>query len=105
MSLPDPQRNVVDGNMSEALDGILGSFGIKTAQTSDSVEDVVGCELATVGITATVLGIRFGILSLEADPHNAELLKWQIDALLEALEVSMPGEVQRINVRTTRNPL
>ena len=103
MALPDPQKVTTTGNMSAALESILGTFGVKPADTRDNLSAVVEDSVSGAGLVATVVEVRWGTLVREADPHNAELLKWQTDALLAAIEAALPGEVTAIQVRTRRS--
>ncbi|MCP4792031.1 MAG: hypothetical protein GY882_01645 [Actinomycetia bacterium] len=102
MSLPDPTKAVTDGNMAGALGGILDAFGVKPSQTRCDLESIVVEELAACGISADVAEVRWGTLVLVADPHNAELLKWHLDALLAAVSARRPGEVEAVEVKVRR---
>ncbi len=102
MALPDPQATTTTGNMADALAGILDSFGAKPVGTWDSVEALALAEISDAGLTATVVGLQWGTLVLSADPHNAELLRWHSDAILERLGREYPGAVEAIRVNTVR---
>lgn len=101
-SLPSAARDDsrLSGNvMSGGLGALLASFGVVAAPERDEVADAVEQELAARGHCARVTKLRFSTLYLEAGPQEASLLRFDVEMILEALAVRVPGQVERIVVR------
>lgn len=88
------------GNLGEALAGLFGGLGVEASSTRDAVTDAVAGALAERGHRAEVIELRYGTLTLRADPVAAKLLGYDRDQLLAVLERAQPGVVERIRIRT-----
>jgi len=90
------------GNAAAGLSGFLTSLGITGTRTRDSVEQTVERQLAARGLDAVVSELRWGHLTLTAGPQAARLLRFDIDALLDAVNAEHPGAVSDIRVSVAR---
>ena len=88
------------GNLADALSGLFGALGVEKSSTRDTVVDAISAALAERGHRAEVVELRYGTLTLRADPLAAKLLGYDRDQLLAALETAVPGVVTALRVRT-----
>lgn len=95
-------RGMAAGNLSESLDALLSTLGVERTETRDQVSEAVQAELSTRGHDAQMIELRYGVLTLEASQVAAQLLQYDRDNLLAALEKELPGIVQDIKVRVRR---
>lgn len=98
----EPSREPVRGNAADGLSELLASLGITDTGTRDGVEDTVVAELTRRGFSARVRDLRWGTLTLAASPQEAQLLRFDEDALLAALQDSHPGAVKVLRVVVSR---
>jgi hypothetical protein len=90
------------GNVMAGLSGMLASMGLAPAASRDTVTDIVSTELVRRGHVAEVTRLQYGTLHLAADPQAARLLRYDVDALLGAIDAVQPGAVRSISVRVAR---
>jgi hypothetical protein len=91
------------GNAAAALGALLDSLGIVASSTREGVEEAVADYLADKGLQAHVQQLRWGTLTLTADPQTARLLGFETDALLRWVQGRFGEQVQAVTVRTERS--
>lgn len=89
-------------SIGDGLTALLSSVGVPSKATYDSLESAVVHELARRGHTATVISLRYGVLTLQAaNPVVARQLFYDVDTLRDALNEALPElNVQRVTVRS-----
>lgn len=104
-STPLAEREAGPGNpvaLGDALAGLLDRLGVASAVDHDSVEAVLAAELERRGHRAHLVGLRHGVLTLQADdPYHARLLYYDLDNLRDVLTRRVPTTpVERLVVRS-----
>lgn len=87
------------GNLGSSVDALLAAFGVERAGTRLAVEDVVAEELTVRSHEARMVELRYGVLTLAASQVGAQLLRFDQDNLLAALQERIPGVVQELKIR------
>ena len=88
------------GNMRSIAD-LLAGIGIAGVREQDAITTTLEDALRECGVSASVAGIRWGRVTLEADAVNAARISWQMESLQELLSRISGGSVNRIRVRVT----
>jgi hypothetical protein len=99
---PDGQPPAAEenqGNISEAIHGLLGAFGIAPASQRESAEQLAATALADAGFDAKVTSLRYGTLVVEADPTTARLLEYAREQVLAAVQDGVDEAVTQLRVR------
>ena len=86
------------------LGSLLSGLGIKDNATREDLEHIVTGELSTLGLEASVGGIRHDVLTLLTDPLNAALLRYDLDRLKTSINERASTPIQSITVKTRRGP-
>lgn len=84
------------------VDSILKQLGIDSLDTQDSLTRLVTEHLCSKNIKATVCGIRWNIITIESDAHNASLLRWEIDNITTLINASAADQKYTIKIKTCR---
>lgn len=88
------------GNAGAALAGLLAGLGVADTRTRATVQGSVEEFLAEKGMRAQVVGLRYGMLTVAAEPAEAHLLGFERDNLLARLEQDTPGQVSGLRIRS-----
>lgn len=91
-----------NGNLGSSVDALLAAFGVERSTTRLAVEDVVAEELKSRSHDAQMVELRYGVLTLETSPVGAQLLRFDKDNLVVALQEKIPDVVKDIRVRVVR---
>ena len=85
------------------LSSLMARFGVPASDTSDQVTAAAGRWLALQGLTASVVGLRWGTLTLRADAGTAHRLGWGKDSLIESVNDAL-GEsvVESVRIHITQ---
>lgn len=86
---------------TKKVDTILKHLGIDSVDTQDIIAAEVTSYLAAKRIEASVIGIRWNTVIVEATMRNAELLKWEQDNLSSRVS-SLVGADYKLKVRVIR---
>lgn len=88
------------GGMNQHLDELLKSFGVTTVEKGEGVRDLIERELKARNLKGGVASLRYGKLTLYASSTEAQILHFDKDNILTALEEAYPGEVTSITIKT-----
>jgi hypothetical protein len=101
---PRPERSTKSEptSIGAGLDALLAGIGIASKDTYDSVEETVEAELSRHGHDASVLSLRYGVLTLQAaNPVVARQLFYDVDIIRDVVNEALPDlKVQRVVVRS-----
>lgn len=86
-------------NLSAAVSGLLGQFGLVDAEQRESIVDIAQQHVAALGLDATVESVRYGVVEVACDGQTATLLDYATDDLLERLKADPNVDVDRVKVR------
>lgn len=86
------------GALATGLDALFARFGVASSAERDVVQDAVRAELSARGYDAQVTSVRHGTLRLRTCPQTARFLRYDVAALLAAVQARAPGVVERIVV-------
>lgn len=92
----------VAGNAAAGLGDLLAGLGIQRLEVRQTLEDDVQSYLDERGLRAEVDGVRWGRLTLSADPQVATLLRLERDQLLSVLSDEHPGVVTQVSIHVRR---
>jgi hypothetical protein len=97
-SAPDPDAPP----MAAATAALLHALGVQPADERDELAATFERLAAERGHDASVVGLRYGVLTVQATPMAATLLRYDLDLLFEQLSVRFPGTVERVVVHVGR---
>lgn len=97
-----PSHAPATPGFSKSTAALLEGFGISEPGTRDGVTGLVASSLEGLGLDAEVGSFRFGVLTIDADPVTARLLRFETQRLLSVLAAAHPGEVHDLVVRVKR---
>jgi hypothetical protein len=80
-------------------DSLLDSLGIDSLAIQDSVTSAVLEYLKAKHIDASVYGIRWGRLTIQANQHNAALLCYERDSLLKIIRDNSKNKITEIRIK------
>lgn len=84
------------------MESLLASIGVTPATVTDELDDVVNAELDRRGHRATMVALRYGVLTLQAtDPLAARQLSYDVDDIRDAVNARLSdAQVTRVVVRS-----
>jgi len=80
--------------------GLLEGLGILDAPIHDRVAAAVESEIAGRGLTGSVLGIRWGCVTVTTDPEAFGQLQWLRDVLAQTAARASDGKVTDIRIKS-----
>lgn len=93
---------VPTNDMTNHLGALLKSFGVTSVEKGEGVRDLIERELKDRNLNGGVESLRYGKLTLSASSTEAQILRFDKDNILAALEKAYPGEVTSIIIKTRR---
>lgn len=87
-------------DMREAMGRITAQLGIAPISDRAGVEEAVEKVLFERHLEATVASVRWGVLELNCDAQTAQLLRFDRDIVLQAVQVVAPN-VRELQVRVS----
>jgi hypothetical protein len=88
-------------DMREAMGRLTAQLGIAPLSDRAGVEEAVDKVLYERNLDATVASIRWGVLELHCDAQTAQLLRFDRDVVLAAVQLVAPA-IRELQVRVVR---